>query len=225
VGKNSNNISQILSSNSLEKRRCFLLGGGPSLEDFDYSILINEFTIGVNKTLLIFNPTINYSMDPRFYENAVRPPQKRDERLFHEAWVKYTGLKVLLCPKKDNRLVLSDDIYIVTRITQKILSLDINQGIYPGTNSGFGAFMLAIAMGCKEIYLLGYDMKVVNDKTHWHKGYPNQNLKDCKIRLEKFNNEMEEFSEIIKKQNIKVVNLNKNSALECFPKDHIKNIM
>lgn len=39
-----------------------------------------------------------------------------------------------------------------------------------GANSGFSAFQLALLLGYKEIYLLGYDLSA-GAKTHWHIGY------------------------------------------------------
>ena len=95
------------------------------------------------------------------------------------------------------------------------MSKDITHGIYGGNNSGFGALMLAIALGANPIYLLGYDMKI-ESKTHWHSGYPNQNAEKLRNRLLIFKKQFEEFANPIKKLGIDIVNLNPNSALSCF---------
>jgi hypothetical protein len=41
-----------------------------------------------------------------------------------------------------------------------------------GSNSGFCAFQLALLLGYTNIYLLGIDLVVDKDRTHYHKGYP-----------------------------------------------------
>ena len=62
-------------------------------------------------------------------------------------------------------------------------------------------------------------------KTHWHEGYKHQKIDSVKNILPKFIKEFESFSSIINKQKISVVNLNQDSALNCFPKDDIRNIL
>ena len=216
-------ITEVFSHNSLENRRCFLLGGGPSLKGFDYTILKNEFTIGTNKTFIAFSPTIIYGMDMKFYNSISQPGPRRNQRDIHEAWNNYTGYKVFLCPKRKH--TFGEDIYLIDRTLEKVISLDLREGIYPGKNSGFGALTMSIAMGCKEIYLLGYDMEVFGKETHFHEGYPNQDLRDFSNRLEKFKKEFEEFSDSIASIGIEVINLSPLSSLECFEKDIIVNVL
>src|SRR5215510_596190 len=52
-------------------------------------------------------------------------------------------------------------------------------GIRTGYNSGYGAINVAILMGAKNVYLLGYDMGVrrwkedgEDGRMHWHEGHP-----------------------------------------------------
>ena len=217
-------ITEVFSNSSLENKRCFLIAGGPSLINFDYTLLKDEFTIGVNKTFLDYHPTMIYCMDIALYEYLSRLGRKRAQKEAHLAWLAYKGYKVFLCPKRKH--TFTDDIYVVDRLLGKTLSLDISKSFYPGKNSGFGALTLAIAMGAREIYLLGYDLKTgPKERTHCHDGYPNQDFRKFVKRLEKFRVEFEEFAPIIEKEGIKVVNLSKNSALECFSKDSIENIL
>ena len=178
-------ITQVFSSNSLANKRCFLLAGGPSLTGFNYDLLKDEFTIGINKTFIAHASTINYSADMKFYNLVCSEGTKRDQKILHDSWLRYTGYKVFRCPIRS--YPFTKDIYVVDRILEKVLSLDINQGIYLGENSGFGALMLAIAMGCKNIALLGYSLKVFKNITHWHDGYRNQEEpKQFQVRLDKF---------------------------------------
>lgn len=145
-------------------RDCFLIGGGPSLRDPFFVKFLDEYictrkflSIGINKAF-VWNPTINYSMDYSFWKDI---KQQKD-------WIDYKGLKVFLRRRKDT---FDDSIYVVNEINEKKISLDLKAGIYPGNNSGFGGLMLAIALGCKRIWLLGYDLMTTKEHTHWHGGY------------------------------------------------------
>jgi len=91
-------------------------------------------------------------------------------------------------------------------------------------NSGFGAIMLAIALGSREIYLLGYDLQAIN-QSHWHSGYPNRDLGEFNDKLMEYKNEIISASIDINKLGVKVFNLNKDSALKCFPFTDIETVL
>ena len=40
-------------------KRCFIVGAGPSLDGFDFSLLEGEVTIGLNFMSVFFEPTIH----------------------------------------------------------------------------------------------------------------------------------------------------------------------
>ncbi len=222
----NHNITELFTSNSLKDKRCFLLGGGLSLIGFDYSLLDGEFTIGVNKTFTVFNPTINYSMDLKLYNYLIQPTKKHERRSIQESLIDFTGHKVFLCPKKNQIPIFAEGWFVISRLLEESLSLDIEKGIFPGTNSGFGALMLDISMGCKEIYLLGYDLKVLDNKTHWHKGYLNKDAHLYeKTLFPRYRQEFEEFSDTIEDEGVKVVNFSNTSTIKCFPKDVIGNVL
>ena len=212
-----------LQSDIWKNKRCFLIGGGPSLIDFNPKLLKNELTIGVNKAFIKFNPTINYSMDPNFQKFLSKEPCSALTSV-QEQWRNYKGVKVFL--KTSSKYIYNKNIFLIQRIRDKRkISYDPNIGIIPGKCSGFGALMLAISLGCKEIYLLGYDLDVQNNLTHWHEGYKNQTIEKCLHRLKRFKANFNEYSEILRNEGIQIVNLNLDSKLECFPKDSIENIL
>lgn len=221
-------ISEVFKHDSLKNKRCFLLGGGPSLKHFDYSILKNEFTIGINKTFTVFSPTINYSSDLKFYNFVAKFGDQVGQTTIHNKWLDYTGYKTILCPNRsENRSEnINEDTYVVKQLSSKLLSLDVEQGIYPARNSGFAGLMLAISLGCKEIYLLGYDLNCEQTKTHWHEGYPNfKAVENYSKILKKFIKSFEDFKDIIEENGIKVVNLNLSSALTCFEKRNLNTVL
>jgi len=218
----SKDISEILSSDSWSGRRCIIIGGGPSLQNFNRSIVKNELTIGVNKEFMFSTPTINYSMDYTFFE-LLNNNQRIDpeEILMRRLWREYKGIKVFL---KKNKGKFSNYVYTINRIRKEIISVDLKDGIYGGNNSGLGAVMLAIALGSRNIGLLGFDMKIVNGKTHCHGGYkrgngkPKHDMESTARILNDFKVRFETVAVLIKQAGVKVFNLNQNSAINCFPK-------
>jgi len=226
VGCKAHNITEVLSSEAWKGRKCFLLGGGPSLKNFNFEFIKNELTIGINKAFIKYPSTVNYAMDDRFY-NMVSSSSKKDieKKNLHQQWIGYKGIKVF--PKRSSKSVLDDSVYAVNVLPEIALSFNLGKGIWLGNNSGFGALALACCLGAIQIGLLGYDLKVdtIASKTHWHGGYENQPFNSFQRKLDRFKKCFEEFAETIAQQGILVTNLNLNSALECFPKDTIENFL
>ena len=213
----SKDITSVLPFGAWFGKRCFLIGGGPSLENFNPSLLKDELVIGTNKAFLKFNSTINYAMDIGFFNRITNPSFNTElERKTRTAWNSYGGIKLFLqvMPKFN----FGDGIFVVKKLADRQISLDIEKGIYPGKNSGFGALMLAISLGATKIGLVGYDLKVdlEREKTHWHDGYLNQTPRGLQRKLDNFRLEFEEFAPAIRQLGIEVVNLNPDSALRCF---------
>lgn len=218
-------ITEVLNSKSWEGKRSFIICGGPSLSEFDFNTIRNECTIGINKSFLKYDTTICYGMDQRFYDSVTYANRADHESVeVHNAWLRYRGLKVFA--KLSEKSKFDPNVYVVKAFKKKCISLELRKGIYSGNNSGFGGMMLAIALGSKQIYLLGCDMKVdlKNRKTHWHEGYKHQQIENLVRILNQFKLEFESFADSIKKLGIEVTNLNPNSALECFPKKDIREI-
>jgi hypothetical protein len=224
-------INEVLPTGSWKDRRCFIICGGPSLENFNFDQLNGELVLGVNKAFEV-SPTINYAMDMKFHDYLYSPPadDKEGKRL-SEAWKNYGGIKVFLqlAPK----IPFKSDIVVVKRINAKCVSQDLNKGIYAGSNSGFGALMIAIALGANPIYLLGLDLKVrkshdgkaENAKTHWHKGYPRQSVGVLLRKLKRYKILFEEFASTIEGIGVKVVNLGPDSELKCFPDGKLSDVL
>jgi len=202
-------------------KRCFILGGGYSLENFNFKSLCGELTIGINKVFVKFSPTINYSMDWGFHQTITGPPNgEKDQATLQQKWKAYKGLKVFLSRNVAQDKELSKGIFVVRNAVQKDLTFDLQAPMFLGGNSGFGALMIAIALGANPIYLLGYDM-CVDDKanrTHWHKGYVKHNIRSTASVLKEYRKEFNAYAGKIRAQNISVVNVNSSSKLDCFDK-------
>lgn len=219
-------ITDILPGQAWKDKTCFLIGGGPSLAKFDFKLIRNQLSIGINKSFTKFPTTINYAMDDRFY-TLVTYPQNSNQRELHQQWLAYKGIKVFLRPSVKSKF--DSSVYYVFNLNTNVLSLNLKKGIWGGNNSGFGALMLACALGCKRIGLLGYDLKVQKTSktviTHWHGGYGLKKQSNFQTKLDKFKAYFDGFANVIAEQGIEVVNLNSDSALECFPKDSLDNFL
>ena len=217
-------ISEVISPDTWLNKRCLLLAGGTSLENFDFNRIQNELTIGVNKAFIKYPVTINYAMDYRFFDLvSVKPKSYEDEDHLYEKWLEFKGLKVFF--RQSNKYRFNPSIITVKNLLYKVISLDVSKGIWGGSNSGFGSLMLAIALGATKIGLLGYDFYVFGKKAHWHKGYHGQHLDSFPKKLLGFMDNFKEFADSIAKLGIKVVNLNEKSNLKCFPFDSLDHFL
>jgi hypothetical protein len=197
-------LHEKLNKDYLKDKTCYILGGGPSLADADTTLLNKEITIGVNKAFLL-NPTISYSMDAVFGDIVAS--------CYNRQWKEYLGIKVVL-ENPDNKY--PEGSYVLRRYNKRAVLLGLALGIWPGNNSGFGALCLAIALGCKNIGLFGFDYYTENNQTHWHEGYPGQILNGYDNALNAFMLDFEYFAPSFEKLGIKITNYNPKSRLTCF---------
>jgi len=218
-------ITEVFKDNCWAGKRCFILAGGGSLKGFDFTPLKDELTIGINKAFQTFqNTTINYSMDSDFYTAIYdgRYDEHSGEKLL-EKWKSYTGKRIFLTPM-DIRKFAGDDVYLVRRNIDFRLNKTLDEGIFGGRNSGFGAILLARALGCANIYLLGYDMKAM-ESSHWHSGYPNRNLKDFNKKLQGYRQELQEAFPYLQQNGVTITNLSPDSDLKCLNNDTLENVL
>ncbi len=157
--------------NVLQDEDVFIIAGGSSLSDFDFNLLKDKKTIAINRACeYVINPTAIYWTDKRVYR-----------------WYKkiIDNLSCIKVTSVDDS-IMNSDITILKRSDDSIFRKDRRDLILAGNNSGFGAIDLAIKMGAKRIFLLGYDMRIMNDKQHFHEGYP-VNLHKVELKRVKTN--------------------------------------
>ena len=205
--------------------KCVILGGGPSLVGFDFSAVERHYTIGINKAFVRFPVRAVYAMDYSFYCWTHQLTEQSAHWIeVTEHWQRFRGTRYLICHSPQQRRDHGDDpsyCFVDKLQDQPVLTSDLSEGIYIGSNSGIGALCLAIALGYKDISLLGYDMKVDADnrKTHWHDGYPSESYEDIEQRTASYIAEFEQLAALIRRRpELQIVNLNPDSALTCFPK-------
>jgi len=189
-------------------KTCYIIGGGESLKGFDYSKLDGKFTIGINRSIEVYESTIWYGMDCQFLKMV------QEGFIKAEKWENFKGIKIFARP--NNGWIFDGNVYLVENSGK--VSDNIDEGIDHGTNSGYGALMLAVALGCKSIFLLGYDM-TVKESPNWHEGYPHQqNLEIQKKRVGKYIAGFDKAFSSLTRLEVSVYNCCPDSKLECFPK-------
>lgn len=215
----------VLPDDSWKGKPCFIIGGGPSLCDFNWDLLKGKRTIGVNRAFEKFEPTIIFSMDLRFL-NWINKDRYGSQvtKQFRES----KAYKVWLATKI---ISLSQEIFVIpvkgsyqkgfTEFTHSMTG-----GLGHGNNSGYAALNLAAVLGASPIYLLGFDMKHegfgMERKTHWHNGHPSfQEASTVAKFIPYFTMMARRASE----RGIKVINLSPDSALECFPKKRWQEVL
>jgi len=202
---------------------CFIIGGGESLKGFDFSLLKDRKTIGVNRAFEVFDADVLYFMDCPFYREII--DGKMDtftQSNIKDRWKMFPGIKVSLTPM--NSSIFEKGVYVIRRLEEKKISRDLHTGMYGGNNSGTGALMLAAILGASPIYLLGFDFKI-KESTHWHSGYPHTNKESLSSRFISYRKNLVEVAPLFEKAYIKVVNLNPDSSLRCFEFDTVERVL
>lgn len=178
----------------------YIIGGGPSLKDFNWNSLIGKRTIAINKAFYNYpNADILYWTDSRFYN------------WYKQDIDKFKGQKYTVTPVVSN---ISSDVKILKR-GQKLGLEKNNDTLSHGNNSGYAALNLAYHLGVKRIILLGYDMGMEGTKSHFHDGYP-INPTSNQIYKSQFIPSLDSLAPLLKNSGIDVYNANKFSKLSAY---------
>lgn len=92
-----------------------------------------------------------------------------------------------------------------------------------GTNSGYQAIGLAYYLGAAEIVLIGYDMQRTGGRTHWHGDHP-KGLRNVE-GIERWIVHFGPLAEDLKAEGIEVVNCSIETALPCWPRADLRDVI
>lgn len=101
--------------------------------------------------------------------------------------------------------------------------LDVPGRLVWGGNSGYCAVGLAHQFGASRIVLLGFDMQDTEGLGHWHGQHPDSIRKGFNFPMWK-----ERFAEMamdFKVLGVQVVNCTRSTALHCFPKARLEDVL
>jgi len=182
-------------------RPVFIIGGGPSLENVGLTGLQNRFVIGCNDAYV-------------FGEGIVDVCHFGDHKWFTRHRPTLYGYGGFLTTSV-HALMEEEDLIHVARE---------NHGWHKDKlgwngNTGCEAINLALLLGAQRIYLLGFDMKLGPEgESNWH-----VNVLDNPTEEVHYARYKDSFQTCVldwkaKWPEVEIVNLNPDSALECFPK-------
>jgi hypothetical protein len=140
-----------------EGQDAYLIGGGASLRSFDFNRLKGLNTIGCNDAFRLGGDIIQYCIFG-------------DASWFHRTKIELGEFKNPIVSVAPSLLALPTPMLC----HMKRQRAGIHSGTHLGWNysTGATAINLAISLGAKRIFLLGYDCNLQNGQSHWHERRP-----------------------------------------------------
>ncbi len=190
---------------------CIILGGGPSLEEVDLSLLEGKRVIAVNNAYELG------AWDAMLFGDCSWPGLTGvDKRPHKDMLLQWAGLKVHCCqggeklpgvktmPRANPPKGSSGSICRNPRKLAWNLS------------SGACAINLAVHFGVKRIVLLGFDMQAVESKHNWHMDHPHSDRAKFDP-YERFRKPFPDIARDLTELGVKCLNATPGSALTLFP--------
>jgi hypothetical protein len=190
----------------MSSKRCFIIGGGPSINSVNLDLIKDEYVIGVNEAV-----RLGTWIDLWFFADSdIYKAHRNDIGKWPNRIVTCAG-----AAKWDKRV----EYYY--RCRNHVICYEKKHLAFPqeGANSGATALTLAIREGFETIVLLGFDMKTTNGVHHYHSYYSRMPRDDAYDRFRKH------FEDIAKETTCNIINANPDSALDCFPKMKLEDIL
>ena len=177
----------------------YIIGGGNSTEKDLIPMLSDKNVIGVNTAFMDFDVVdVVYFGDGSFYDK------------YH---MQLAGCKL---PKFTTADLVDPDIHNLRKLKGYGATGQKDSLVWNG-NSGAAAINLAWHLGAERIILIGFDMKRVDGKTHYHNHYPKSEMKFA-LHLKCFKDIKEELP-------IKVINTSLNSEINVFEKQSLASVL
>lgn len=187
----------------------FVIGGGPSLQGFDFARLKGKHTIGCNSAFLLGSEVCSlcFFSDPLWFET------------FYNQLCGFGGRIVTHSEE------IPDHLPWVWKMERREEGLH-HDALGFGGNTGCGAINLALILGARRVFLLGFDCKLGDAKQmNWHEHRCEPANPDPSL----FNKFVEGFQRIkdqlFKFPDCEVINLGPNSALDVFPRASLNEVL
>jgi len=181
----------------------YIVGGGPSLKDFEYwDVLHDKKVIGCNTAYRLGNEICDFVLflDKSFWDN-----NQEDLKNYKGPIVSNLSYFEIYEPPKW--------VKVMKRIPR---GLGTDDTLASNFSSGASATNLAISLGALNVYLLGMDMKSIDGNANWH---DESNKKMTARKYERFMEGFRLLQESMKKKrpHVEIINVNDDSAMTIFP--------
>jgi len=137
-----------------------------------------------------------------------------------EWWKHHNGAPQFLGRKFSLEMTEYHDVYQLTNTGEAGIDFEW-PNVRTGLNSGYQAMNLAIHLGARKIILIGYDMQHTNGKRHWHADHPGNNCQHIKDWVRHYDN----AAKIFKEKGIEVINCTIKTALTCFERADLRDVL
>lgn len=189
---------------------CYIIGGGPSLKSFRWANLRGQKVLGCNVAFYMgaeLVPIIVFGDTAFLHQHRAGLDHYAKE-----------GGQVVTCATRCDRFGIPDYLKIVKR---KVKGLGQHNELGWNNNTGSAAINLALLFGADPIYLLGYDMQLLNGEKNYHDAYTDKPNPRSYERFQKgFVDLVYDKARLFPEREI--INLEDDtSALECFPKQSL----
>ncbi len=201
-----------------------IIAGGPSLTQSQVDYVRGKCKVIVINSSYLLAPWADllYFCDNRWYEECGH----KDRTEF----IEFKGIKVTL-----RNPSMPEEIKKLDHRGGTGLCLEPD-GLMTGSNSGYQCMNLAYHLGGNRQLLLGYDMKIINGKSHWHGGHKKdpKHTYTGKADLIVLAHKTLEYTMLpkfltivkpLKEAGIEVINCTPDSALDCFPKANLYDVL
>lgn len=193
----------------------FIIGGGPSFNLIDKSLLDGKLVVCINSAYREFpEATMLYWCDESWISNHLDPVMD------HNCKLRFTSRHTA-----DNYIVrdllATGNAAVIKRTGD--FGLDANVDNVRGNNSGAQVLNFLANMGAHRLVLLGYDMNMKTGKSHWHDGHGL--AMHSGIYTDMFIPSISSMAAGLKSMGVDVVNCSEGSALTCFRKENFEEFM
>lgn len=194
------------------KNDVFIVGGGPSVKEIDLDKLKGKKIIAVNNAYKLFSElTAIYWADGSWADQHHKGLDQHSCQLRFHSRNK---------PKLDDKHKGPYGCTVLKKTGD--YGYDPEPHHVRGNNSGVQALNLIINMKPKRIFLLGFDMRRIDNKTHWHDDHILQVPSD--VYTDMFIPSINSLAEELKNYNTPdIINCSLYSAVRCFKIDDFNN--
>ncbi len=150
--------------------RCIILASGASIKEglsFGlYSYLEREVVFSLNDNISFVDSTVSVFGDHECYRDRFELFSKHPLVIGRfDTHIGRTIEGALPCPKHDSLILLKG--------SGKYYGKDsLEKGLYSSVLTGAFTLNLAIRLGFKQIFLLGFDCQAIGNSTHWYEEVP-----------------------------------------------------
>ena len=220
-----------------EGGECWIIGGGPSIpqqfevpEDVIKGVMSKELpmsayspflspihgkhTIGINVAFML-----GTWIDVLFFGDAGFYLKNRHEL------AAFPKLKVTCAAGLDGRCE-AGGVKLVRKSRRHDYGItEEKDSVSWGNNSGAASISLAVRLGVKKIYLLGFDMNIGNGTQHFHSQYGAKSQPGIDRVFTRHLRCFPAIEADAKRMGIEIINVSPNSTIKAFPRVSLKEVL